>query len=76
MSRFPGREDLVSRYAAAGFDVQDLQWYVAFAEWKLAVVLQQLFRRFEVGQTQDERFARMGESVDRLIETARASLPS
>lgn len=76
MSRFPGREALVSRYAAAGFDVQDLHWYIAFAEWKLAVVLQQLFRRFEVGQTQDERFARMGASVDRIIETARESLPS
>ncbi len=75
MSRFPGREEVVSRYAAAGFDVSDLQWYVAFAEWKLAVVLQQLFRRFETGQTEDERFARMGESVDRVIETARGSLP-
>lgn len=76
MSRFPERADLVARYARAGFDVRDLQWYVAFAEWKLAVVLRQLFRRFEVGQTQDERFARMGESVDRVIETARESLPS
>ena len=75
MSAFPGRDDLVARYAGAGFDVSDLQWYVAFAEWKLAVVLQQLFRRFEVGQTQDDRFARMGDSVDQVIERARRSLP-
>jgi hypothetical protein len=35
-------------------------------------VLQQIYVRFVRGQTQDERFAAMGESVRRLAEIALA----
>lgn len=72
MSTFPQRGELVERYVAgAGFDVSDLPWYEAFALWKLAVVLQQLFRRFEIGQSQDRRYARFADTIPQLLEEAR-----
>ena len=74
MSAFPPASELVARYAAAGFDVSDLRWYEAFALWKLAVVLQQLFRRYETGQSADERFARFGAAIPQLLEETRTVL--
>lgn len=74
MSAFPDRSELVKRYAAAGFDVSDVPWYEAFALWKLAVVLRQLFRRFELGQSKDDRFAKFEQSIPHLLELSRSSL--
>ena len=71
----PSRSELVERYAAgAGFDVSDLPWYEAFALWKLAVVLQQLFRRFETGQSEDQRYARFADAIPQLLEETRIVL--
>lgn len=56
MTKFPSRERLVARYAEHGADVSNIDWYEAFGLWKQAVVLQQLYRRFENGETKDERF--------------------
>jgi aminoglycoside phosphotransferase (APT) family kinase protein len=44
-----------------------MHWYVVFGYFKLAVILQQIFARYEKGQTRDERFARFGERVRTLI---------
>jgi len=74
MSAFPAAPELVARYEAAGFDVSDLRWYEAFALWKLAVVLQQLFRRYETGQSADERFAGFGAGIPKLLEDSRVAL--
>ncbi|MGH0037987.1 MAG: phosphotransferase family protein [Myxococcota bacterium] len=77
MSRFPERFELVERYAAAsGFDIEELPWYEGFALWKLAVVLQQLYRRYQTGQSADERFARFPGAIPRLLESARDVLVS
>jgi len=47
---FPTRADLVDAYAAAsGRDVGGLAWYVALAEWKLAVLWEYNRRRVEAG---------------------------
>ena len=56
------------RRAAA--DVAAIAFFETFALFKLAVVLQQIYVRFVRGQTKDERFAAMGESVRRLAEIA------
>ena len=74
MSAFPAAAELVERYAAAGFDVSDLPWHEAFALWKTAVVLQQLFRRFELGQSEDTRYVGLGEAIPGLLEAARDAL--
>lgn len=70
MRKFPTRADLVTRYEQAGFDVERMDWYEAFALWKLAVVLQQLYRRFELGQTEDPRFERLERYIPQILEGA------
>lgn len=74
MSGFPSRAALVNRYAAAGHGVDHVDWYEAFATWKLAVVLQQLYQRFADGHSGDERLGSLGEHVPHLIEQAHAML--
>jgi aminoglycoside phosphotransferase (APT) family kinase protein len=60
----PTRGEVVQRYAEqTGFDVGDVHWYEAFACWKTAVVLQQLFTRFVRGESTDPRMADRGPKV-------------
>jgi aminoglycoside phosphotransferase (APT) family kinase protein len=71
---FPTRAEIVARYAArSGRDLAAIRFFETFAHFKLAVVLQQIYVRFVRGQTKDERFAVMGESVRRLAEIAHES---
>lgn len=56
MVAFPSRQSLIDRYAMRGGGIENIEWYEAFGLWKQAVVLQQLYRRFELGETSDERF--------------------
>ncbi len=73
---FPTRAEVVARYAArTGGEVAAIAFFETFALFKLAVVLQQIYVRFVRGQTKDERFAAMGESVRRLADIAIASRP-
>ena len=68
MSRFPSRTRLVERYASTGADVADIEWYEAFGLWKQVVVLQQLYRRLELGETQDERFRRFPSYIPEMLD--------
>ena len=66
---FPPRSELAERYAGrTGADLSVIPWYEAFAHWKTAVVLQQIYIRFRRGQTNDERFAMMADRVPMLVE--------
>jgi aminoglycoside phosphotransferase (APT) family kinase protein len=68
---FPTRQQIAERYARRrGLDLATIAWYEAFALWKTAVVLQQIYIRFVRGQTQDERFKVLGDRVRMLIEIA------
>ena len=68
---FPSRAEITRRYAAAsGLDTRMIWWYEAFALWKTAVVLQQMYIRFRRGQTQDERFAALPERIPILLDQA------
>jgi aminoglycoside phosphotransferase (APT) family kinase protein len=50
MPGFPTRQELADRYAAAsGRDVSDVGFYVAFAYWKLACIMEGVFVRFATG---------------------------
>lgn len=52
------RAEIVEHYAAcSGRQVQDIRWYHIFAIFKLAVVIQQIYHRYQSGQTSDSRFA-------------------
>jgi aminoglycoside phosphotransferase (APT) family kinase protein len=68
---FPTRAWVASRYAElSGRDVSNLQFYVAFAYFKLGVILQQIYYRWHQGQTHDERFAGHGQVATNLIVKA------
>ncbi len=67
------RDQLLGRYAEkTGRDLSLINYYEAFALFKLAVVLQQIYVRFHRGQTQDERFRHFDKRVHNLIEQAAA----
>ena len=53
------------------FDISRLTWYEVFGAFKVAVIIQQIYVRYLRGQTQDARFANMGERVCALIEKAK-----
>jgi aminoglycoside phosphotransferase (APT) family kinase protein len=65
------REEIVAHYAEqSGRDVTGIDYYYILAMFKLAVVLQQIYYRYHVGQTQDERFKDFDQRVRALILTA------
>jgi aminoglycoside phosphotransferase (APT) family kinase protein len=60
----PTRAEIVERYAdRTGFDPAPVAWYEAFACWKTAVVLRQLYIRYERGESTDPRMATRGPLV-------------
>ena len=65
------RAEVVERYAArTGRDVSRIAYYEIFAIFKIAVVLQQIYHRYYLGQTTDPRFASMEERVLGLVQVA------
>jgi aminoglycoside phosphotransferase (APT) family kinase protein len=71
MPGWPSRAELVERYAAkTGRDVSRIAYYEIFAIFKVAVVLQQIYHRYHLGQTSDPRFAAMEQRVLGLIQVA------
>lgn len=74
-TNFPGsltRRQLLERYTqVTGRDVSDMVFYLAFARFKIAVIIQQIYYRYHQGLTKDARFAAMLDVVKILL---RASL--
>jgi aminoglycoside phosphotransferase (APT) family kinase protein len=73
-SNYPGsltRAQLVERYAqATGRDVSSMAFYLAFARFKVAVILQQIYYRFQMGFTQDQRFASLPRKIETLLRVS------
>lgn len=66
------RAEITARYShRTGRDVSMIRFYEIFAIFKLSVVLQQIYYRYHVGQTQDHRFAEFGLRVAGLATSAR-----
>ena len=69
MPGFIRREDCMEIYAQkSGRDLSSLDFYMIFAYFKLAVIIQQIYVRWKRGQTRDERFGFFGNRVRSLIE--------
>lgn len=65
------RAELVERYAEkTGRDPRSMSFYLAFARFKVAVIVQQIYYRYHHGLTRDVRFARMPEVVKALMRAA------
>jgi aminoglycoside phosphotransferase (APT) family kinase protein len=71
---YPGcltRAQLVQRYAQrTGRDVSNMAFYLVFARFKIAVIVQQIYYRYHQGLTQDERFATMPGRIQLLLDAA------
>ncbi len=66
-----GRDEILERYAArSGSGLDAIALYEIFAVFKLAVVIQQIYARYMRGQTDDPRFAPLGERVTSLAGIA------
>ena len=60
--------DLAEKYArASGADLSRLNWYIAFANFKLAVIAEGIHFRYISGKTVGEGFERVGEGVPRFV---------
>ncbi|AWB88355.1 acyl-CoA dehydrogenase [Salinibacterium hongtaonis] len=72
---YPSFDRVVEVYAkAAGIEVPDLSWYLAFAAFKLAVILEGIHFRFQAGQTVGDGFDRIGSLVAPLARAGRTYL--
>lgn len=68
---WPSRSELLDRYhQKTGRDVSGVAYYEVFGLFKLAVVLEQIFRRFQTSQTADRRFAQFEQTVSGLADAA------
>jgi len=71
-TNYPGsmtRRDLADRYAQrSGRKVDNMVFYLVFARFKLAVIVQQIYYRYHQGLTKDPRFAAMSEAVRSLMQ--------
>jgi aminoglycoside phosphotransferase (APT) family kinase protein len=65
------RDEFVERYARrTGRDVTHVGYHEVLGIFKLAVILQQIYFRFHLGQTQDERFRTFDRRVRSLVQLA------
>jgi aminoglycoside phosphotransferase (APT) family kinase protein len=65
------RQEIIDRYAArTGRDLSGIAFYEVFALFKVAVVLQQIYFRYALGQTHDERFKSFDTRVAGLARAA------
>lgn len=65
------RAQLVERYAqTSGRPVHDMVFHLVLGQFKLAVIVQQIFFRYHQGLTKDERFAALAEVARILLRAA------
>ena len=69
------RKQAVELYAArTKSDVSQIHFYLAFARFKLAVIVQQIFFRYNQGLTRDPRFATLPGRVHTLLRASHQTI--
>ncbi|GCE38881.1 MAG TPA: phosphotransferase family protein [Mycobacterium sp.] len=75
LGSYPPADRLIDRYASrTGHDISQLDWYVAFAWFKFAVILEGIHYRSTLGATVGEGFDGVAELVQPSIDRGRAAL--
>jgi aminoglycoside phosphotransferase (APT) family kinase protein len=70
-SRVPPRASLVARYGeSSGRDVSGIDWYDVFARWKLAIVLEGSYAKFQRGESTKPIHEYFGKQADLLLDSA------
>jgi len=68
---FFSRRELLESYAKkSGRDVSNIDFHLTFAFYKIAVILQQIYYRWKIGEAEDERFSRLNIGIKNLLELA------
>jgi aminoglycoside phosphotransferase (APT) family kinase protein len=70
---FPGRDEVISRYGdGSGRDLSQLDFYIALAYWKLAIILEGVYSRYAAGAygKPEDGYEEFGKNVVRLVEAA------
>jgi aminoglycoside phosphotransferase (APT) family kinase protein len=68
---FFGTDEVIERYVTRrGLDLDDIDWYVTFSQFKLAVILEQIHARYVAGQTLGPGFNGIGDMVLVLLSSA------
>ncbi|MET0136728.1 MAG: phosphotransferase family protein [Kibdelosporangium sp.] len=72
---YPSSDEVIARYAErSGRDVSDLDWYIAFAFFKLAVITEGIYFRFSQGKTVGAGFEQVGALVEPVVAQGNATL--
>ncbi len=62
------RDEFAKKYAKlTGREIGQLNYYLAFGYFKIAVIVQQIYYRYKKGYTNDPRFAELNHVVDALL---------
>lgn len=68
MDGFYSRRQFIEEYSRkSSRDVNHIHFYLSFAYFKLAVIVQQIYYRFKMGQTRDSRFSQFDRFAESLI---------
>jgi aminoglycoside phosphotransferase (APT) family kinase protein len=68
---FVSRKELLEMYAKkSGRDVSHIDYYLTFAFYKIAVILQQIYYRWKIGEASDERFGKLDIGIKNLLKQA------
>ena len=71
LTGFLTRREAVDRYGQkSGRDVSKIDFYYIFGQYKMAVVVQQIYYRYAKGQTRDNRFEMFGAMAELLLAQA------
>jgi aminoglycoside phosphotransferase (APT) family kinase protein len=72
---WPGNDQQLAAYtSASGRELGDMNWHLALAYFKLAVILEGIHYRYLKGQTVGEGFDRIGEGFDLIVAAGLHSL--
>jgi len=75
LTPYMGRDEVSDRYATGtGFDLSNVDYYLALAYFRIAVITEQIYGRFLAGHTSDARFEALGTLVPSLAASARSAL--
>jgi len=75
LAGMPTRNEFVARYLAlSGRSCNDFTFYEVFGLFRLAVIIQQIWARYTVGQTTNPAFAGFGDAVNTLIDRAEGKI--
>jgi aminoglycoside phosphotransferase (APT) family kinase protein len=70
---FPSGDEVITRYLSRrNLAVDNVDWYLVFAEFRLAIILEQMHARHVAGQTLGSGFDGVGEMVITLLDSAMA----